>query len=308
MRLMTLSDGGTLLLVALGRLGAAGLGSPASYARLARRLGDLSYLRRAQRRRTAERLAPAVGGDATAADVARVTREAFRHGWVDNESFWLQAFAHSAAWRRRECRHVRVEGLDTLEAAVARGRGAILWECLLGPRMLGKVALIERGFPLVQVHGPAHGGSRTWTGRHVLRPLHRRAAGRLFAEVIDIEETSVAYLRRVTARLRDNGIVCIPGMGYAGRRFESVDFLGAPFGVATGVVTLARTTGAALIPFFCVRDGAARRVVLDPPLDPALGAGRAAVLAYVRRVETLVRAHPEQWRGGRREPAPGPQN
>ena len=306
--LVTLTDAGTLLLVGLGRLGAAGLGSPASHAWLARRLGDLSYsLRRSKRRRTAERLG-VILGDAPDPEVARCTREVFRQGWMENEWFWLEAFARSVTWRRTAGEGLRIEGLEVLEAAVGRGRGAVLWEYSLGHRLLGKVALIERGFRLVQVHGPAHGeSSKSSVGRRVLLPLHRRAAARVFADVIDIEETSVAYLRRVTARLRDNAIVCIAGMGYAGQRFESVDFLGAPFDVATGAVTLARTTGAALIPFFCLRDGAAHRLVLDPPVDPAPDAGRAAVVAYVRRLEGLVRAHPEQWRG--RVPAvPRPQN
>ena len=82
-----------------------------------------------------------------------------------------------------------------------------------------------------------------------------------------------------------------------GQRFETVEFLGTPTAVATGAVTLARATGAALIPLFCFRDGGTPRLILEGSLDPALDGGRAAAAAYVRRLDALVRAYPEQWRG-----------
>jgi KDO2-lipid IV(A) lauroyltransferase len=295
---VTAADVAHLALIGMARLGAAGLGSAAVHARALRTLGDLGHrVRRERRRRIAARLAAVLGAGTPPAEIARLTREVFRQGWLDNEAFCLHALAHSAAWRRAACARLRVEGLDALQAALARGRGAILWECTLGQRVLAKVALIDRGFPLCQVHGPAHGGSPTWMGRHVLRPLQRRAAARLFVEIVDIQEESVAYLRRVTARLRGNGIVCIPALGYAGQRFASLPFLGAPARMATGVVTLARTTGAALIPIFCFVDRGAPRLVLGGPLDPTGDGGLSAAAEYAGRLEALVRAHPEQWPG-----------
>src|SRR5262245_36625452 len=69
---------------------------------------------------------------------------------------------------QQRARAVRVDGQEHLEAALARGRGAILWEIPFGDPTLGKIALRQRGFSLVQVRGPWHGGARTWFGQHVI--------------------------------------------------------------------------------------------------------------------------------------------
>jgi KDO2-lipid IV(A) lauroyltransferase len=300
--LATREDARHLLLIGLARLCPWAFVSPTGHARLARLLGAIDHRRqRALRRGIAAHIAAALGPGAPPAEVDRLTRELFRNRAANDEIFCIESFSRSAARRRSACAGVSITGLDHLRAALDRGRGAILWESWLGHRTLARLVLIELGFRLIQVTGPTHPASSSWLGQRVIRPMQLRAAARLFAEVVIIQDGSVAYLRRLAGRLRDNGIVCIPSLGVMGQRFVPVELLGERRYLATGVLSLARSTGAALIPLFCFRDRDGRwRLVLEAPIAvPAGGKGDAdlagTMAAYARLLEGYVRRHPEQW-------------
>lgn len=98
-----------------------------------------------------------------------------------------------------------------------------------GHRALAKLALVDQGFQLTQVHGSEHGGSESWVGQHVIRPRYRRAAGAIYAEIVDIQEGSLAYLRHVTLLLRRNRIVCLSSTGRFGQNFVPVELLGTRY-------------------------------------------------------------------------------
>lgn len=291
-----------LLLIALAWFWPGALVSSRGPGYLARLLGDFAYLRlRAKRRGVAARIAAALGGTRPAAEIDRHTREVFRSAWAHDEVFCVESFARSASRWKTICARLHLEGLHHLQEALARGRGAILWESGFGQRALAKIALIEQGFRLTQVHGSAHGGSESWVGQHVIRPLYRRAAESLYEEIVDIQDGSLAYLRHLALRLRRNGVVCIMSLGRIGQKFAPVELLGERRYLATGALSLARTSGAALIPIFCFRDGdGTQRLVLEPPLTVAPADGSEthlleAATAYARMLEGYVLRHPGQW-------------
>jgi lauroyl/myristoyl acyltransferase len=310
--LVTRNDCRHLLQIAVARLCPAAFVSSTGDGRLARLLGDFNYYRaRARRSDTAERIAAALGGEATRTEVDRLTRESFRNGWVTAEVFAAQSFAGSAARRKAICAGLRIEGLHHLHEALARGRGALLLESWFGHRVLAKLALVEQGFRLTQVHGPTHPGPGSLLSRRVIRPMHLRASARLFEEIVVIQPDSVAYLRHLASLLGRNALVCIPSLGLLGQKFAPVDFLGDRRYFASGIVSLARATGAALIPIFCFRAGdGVWRLALEAPIAVPSGATGDASLVevattYVRLLESYVRRHPDQWLSwfpGRTEP------
>jgi len=80
-----------------------------------------------------------------------------------------------------------------------------------------------------------------------------------------------------------------------------VPFFGVPAGTVAGPALLARRTGAALIPIYCLRrpDDTHRVIVLPPiPADPAAtqDADVERMMGEVNRVlEAVIREHPDQW-------------
>ncbi len=154
---------------------------------------------------------------------------------------------------------------------------------------------------LCPVHGLEHGGSPTCLGQRIIRQIYRRAEAKLFPEVIFIQPHSLAYLRVLIHRLKHNNILCIPGLGGEGYRFVSVEFLGAKQYFATGAVSLAKMTGAVLLPLFCFRRSDGKDyLVLEQPI-PIMGnvegdtAITQAIIQYVRLLESYIRKYPDQW-------------
>jgi len=262
---------------------------------LARLIGEIAWrVQWGQRRTIADRLSGVLCDEMTPDQIKKLTRKVFRNKWVER-------FSYAAASKKNACQNVRIEGLERLHEAVRLGKGVILWESPFGKRLLGKVALMERGFILCQVHDQGHGGSRSWLGQRVIRKIHRTAEARVFPEIIDIQDDSFAYLRSLINRLRQNAIICISALGGKGHKFVSLEFLGYSQRFATGTVSLARMTGASLIPIFCIKqDDGTNRLIIENPIyikkngdsDQAAVDG---VAEYAGLLESYIRKHPDHW-------------
>lgn len=257
----------------------------------------------AKRRRTEAALAACFGDSLSATERGSVTRSTF-------DAFWKDVFALA---RRRgtaaRLRRAEVDGLHHLEAALARGRGAILWESSgFGSRNLAKQVLAARGVELVQVHAEAHlagfGDYRrsTWFRRTVAKPFFDRLTGSFAAAIVDLTpDGSLAFTRALARHLAANRVVCVAFDGSLGHGWVTVPFLGATRRFATGTVHLAALTGAPLLPLLGVIDTAPRVVIHEPiPVESAGDRDRlalATVMRYANLLEEWIRQHPGQYRG-----------
>lgn len=294
MKFAELDDVRELLVLVLSRLSLRFL-SPSKEEVLARFLGDAVHaLARGRRRAIASSLTSVLDGELATHETGKLTQEIIRNKWIES-------FSVSAIKRETSRQSVVLDGLERLDEALHRGKGVILWESPFGKRLLGMAALVERGYVLHQVHSQEHGASRTWLGQRVFRAIYRRAESGLFADILDIQDDSFAYLKLIVGWLDQNGIVCISGLGREGRRFMPVALLGVRLRVATGTVNLARMTGASIIPVFCFRDGnGADRLVLEKPIELDGGLDRDEVLMsgvtqYAHLLEAYIRKYPDQW-------------
>ena len=249
--------------------------------------------------RVAHGLTACLGATHTPEEIAALTRANIAHRWTEREIVWLWRMAWSARRRRVLTRAVAITGREHLSTSLARGRGALLLEAHLGKRVLAREALREAGFTVCQVHAPHHGGEPTWLGQRGLRRLHRALARRSGLEIVEIAPDSLAYVRALTVRLQRNEVVAMSGLGTIGHKFVAVEALGTTLAVPTGIASLARATGAALLPLFAFEDAAGfDQVVVETPLTPP-DEGDAGLAAWAERyvavLERYVRRHPEQW-------------
>jgi KDO2-lipid IV(A) lauroyltransferase len=262
---------------------------------LGRFIGDFVYfILRGRRRMVADGLAVGLGRELDPRQIRRLTRKVFQNISAENVSL-------SALGRKDGCQGVGLEGLEHLREALDRGKGVILWENRFGKRLTAKLALIKKGFLICQVHDDTHGGSSTWVGQKLLCRIHRKEERKIFSEVIIIPNDSFAYLRLLVNRLRQNSIVCITAMGPQGHKFVPIEFLGSRYQFPTGVVTLARMTGASILPLFGIKqDDGKVRVVISKPLDlegitDKDDADNQVVSTYAALLESHIREYPDQW-------------
>lgn len=190
-------------------------------------------------------------------------------------------------------------GRATLDAALGRGQGAILW---LAPFVYfplhAKVAVARAGFSVSHLSRFWHGRFTSAVGNRLLNALTRRAEDRFLAERIAIGPslTTIAATRLLARRLHENKIVSITANRVGSE--VRVPFLTGELVLANGAARLALANGAPLLPVFSVQTAeGALQTIVEAPLEADPGSGdplRALHAAFARRIEPYAARYPDQ--------------
>lgn len=193
-------------------------------------------------------------------------------------------------------RFMRFDGRENLDRALADGKGVILAFPHAGNVMLLIALLSLSGYDFTQVAArglpPADKQVTedlrpTWFNRRA-REAREANEDRLPARFHTMEDAPRELFRRLAA----NGIVAIAFDGRGGSKFKPVTFLGRTALLNTGPWRLAASTGARVVPAFCVRDrDRTHRLVLAPALVPEASLPMAQ--RCERLLETYLRQHAE---------------
>lgn len=204
---------------------------------------------------------------------ARYWREAFRLPSMDLDA---TAAALDSA----------VEGREHIDEALAAGRGAILALPHSGNWDMAGVWCVR-----------AYGGLTTVAER--LRPesLYQRFVDyreHLGFEVFPLSGGESPPFVELSARLRDNRIVCLLGERDLARKGVPVTFFGEPTRMPAGPAKLAIETGAALLPVHCWFTEDAWGFRVHPEVD-VTGGLEAATQALADRFAADIAEHPADW-------------
>ncbi len=286
---------------------AAWLRVPAARRIAAELMARLAYGLSREKRRAIDRSLDGAFGDLLSADMhTSIAFGSLRGVWEELSQIISGPVA------RRDLEPCQIRGLDHLRETLGRGRGAILWESgALGPRMMPKRLLEEQGFAIHQVHAFDH-----MAGLEVSDPagslLRSKVIGPFFQKCEDYfvsagqtyvpGEGSLTSLRDLERRLMQNGIIAVAGDGPFGRQTHRLPFLGAQMEFATGMVSLAKRSGAGLLPLFCVRQGEGGYLIEIGdaiPLRDLVDRQKLiheTLSAYAGLLEGYVRRYPDQYR------------
>lgn len=184
---------------------------------------------------------------------------------------------------------VAFEGRERVEAALADGRGVLLftghfgfWEqhALAHALSVGPMSVVARPLDNPRLHALLE-RVRTSTGNAV---IYRRGG-----------------IRRILRALAANQVVAILiDQHVQASDAVYVEFFGRPAATTPVLAALAIRTGAAVIPAFALPAGPGRyRLVYEPPVDPPLADEPDAIGAFTQRctdvLEMYVRRYPELW-------------
>lgn len=279
--------------------------SPALSAALGRTMGRLAFTTSGEKtRRIKTNLARVYGDRIEPKQLDRIARGSLDDFWREMLSWSYGAEANLAPAR------LQVVGLEHLNNALARGKGVVLWDSNgFGRRVLAKKLLFREGFVIHQIHGPNNLGGfltdnprATQARREWVKTFFDRREQAFVASQIDLPASdAMEYTRTMMHRLTANGILSAAGDGSAGHKHVAIDFLGYPTLFATGLVSMARLTGAAILSLFCFKPNDTIRLEIGAPLEIPRdmerdAAQRAVLVQYAARLEALVRAYPEQYR------------
>lgn len=183
---------------------------------------------------------------------------------------------------------LRFEGLEHLDAALARGRGVVWVYPHAGPVMLMLAGLVQRGHaytqyaarglapPDVAAAHPALLGHNRW--RAAVQATREADEDRTGASFLDLSTPTRALHRALAA----NGIVGIAFDGRIGAKWVATPFLGRTALLNPGCVRLAAQAGALLVPAFCrvADDDGPSTCHVGPAIDPAAPDALAQVVGH----------------------------
>ncbi len=208
-------------------------------------------------------------------------------------------------------RDVRVIGWEHLERALAAGKGVLLWESgAFGRRFWTKQILLRKGLRVHQIYGANHISSldidstaTTWVRRSLIRPFFDDAERPYVATMMILPSSGdLTYGRTLLHRLKENAAICLAADGEVGVKFLAVPFLGTRCGFATGMVSLARLSGATILPIMCwqAEDGKACLHIEEAIRISEKGnreqQTRQCVLQFAELLERFIRREPGLYR------------
>lgn len=198
---------------------------------------------------------------------------------------------------------IKLSGEQSLAEATADGKGAILWVAdTASASLVAKMALALNGYPTSHLSRPDHGFSTSPFGVRFLNPVRTRIEDRYIAErVLMSPNDRSEALRKVRRQLSEGRFVSITVLN-DGTQTRSVRFFDSEVLLPTGPITLARSTGAPLLPLFVVRRGPAKfEVVIEQPIRPPDDRDYDTPLReYACLLERYVEADPLAWLGWQR--------
>jgi lauroyl/myristoyl acyltransferase len=208
----------------------------------------------AKRGQTAEQLTRLYGHRFNAEQISTITRKSFENYYERQAA----TFFFGSMDKRTVDRIMSVQGLENLDAALAKGKGVIMLLSHFGFFLLPLPFLGHRGYKVNQITGrQIHANllaERFWTWR-------KNEADRLPVGYLQVD----SFLRPVFKALADNEIVAIAFDGRDSQNWVVVDLLGQKVRFSSGPFELARRTGAAIVPTFVVRKDTGKfKLVLEP--------------------------------------------
>ncbi len=218
--------------------------------------------------------------------------------WIVRQFQILRSY-RPGRWRPQ----IELAGREHLDAALSKGRGAVLWcSTFAFDPIVTKMALHCAGYAISHLSTRSHGYADSRFAMHFLNPIMVHVENRYLQSRVVIDQGPSGAMDRLRAAVRGNGVVTIVAVSGASRRPAVVPFMGCELPIGMGAPNLAHEEGAALLPLFTFRRPDDTYLVLIEPELPVdrtlsrLEAARQAVEAYVGRLERHVVDHPDQWR------------
>jgi KDO2-lipid IV(A) lauroyltransferase len=183
-------------------------------------------------------------------------------------------------------RITKIVGLENLDLALAKRKGAILLSMHSGNYELINVVLAARGYHMTAV-------MKSPPGDKLYQFLNRSRSAK-GSRLINILDGNM-YRECLQALAHDRCVGILVDTGALEGRYETMPFLGHQVPIATGWTTLAQRAEAPIVPIFSKREGGQVVLVIGEPLT-LYRDNKAEVMESVRKFyEHMVKSHPDQW-------------
>ena len=248
---------------------------------LGRALGRLAYAVLHERRRVAARNIDACLRDLSPEERARILKLHFESLGLSLVEMGMGWFGSADAVRKR----VDIEGAEHLEAALAKGKGVILFSA--------HFTTFEFFWPALKPLCPTLAGMYKWQRNPVMNRAMHRGRGRSYD--VQIPKDNVREMLRT---LRGNAVFWYASdQSYGGKGSVLLPFFGEPAMTNTAIGRIAKASGATILPYYCRRLANDRYVMTIGAEISGVPSGDdvADTRALTMKLEEYIRLCPEQY-------------
>ena len=252
-----------------------------------------------RRRQIVRNVTAVYGGRRSDTEIEAIARRNIQRHYIEHMEF----YKYAQLTPENLGRHIRFQGREHLDEALRRGKGAILVHMHYGCKQFPLVALGLLGYDVGQVgYRDKTAVDYSWVHRNVHLRIRMRMEDKFRVKHVHVDKS----LRPAYDTLARNGVLMITGDGIGGIRgagdtYIPIPFLGTRMMFPPGPARLARKTGAAILPLFCIQQSDYTHLaVIEKPIDQQLSADRDAdvlhnTMLFTRAFETYINQHPDHW-------------
>lgn len=191
---------------------------------------------------------------------------------------------------------VSFERISILDQELKKGKGVILCTCHFGAKQLLQVAMGHKGYPVNQINYHMNQKELSFIQKNVAQKQRLKIEMRIPATFISAK----GFLRSAFKCLKNNEVLIIAGDGsglkdHMDNSYLPFDFLGKKMLFPSNMVSMARRTGASIVPVFVVREKIRHRIVFESPLNLSEETNAIVLKEYISLVEKYVRRYPSLW-------------
>jgi Kdo2-lipid IVA lauroyltransferase/acyltransferase len=248
---------------------------------LGRGLGAVAYALLRRRRRIAARNIDACLRELPSEERARILAQHF-------ESLGLSLVEMAMGWFGRlesVLQRIDIEGAEHLDAALAKGKGVILFSA--------HFTAFELFWPALRTLCPKLAGMYKWQRNPVMNRAMHRGRGRSYD--VQIAKDNVREMLRT---LRENAVFWYAAdQSYGGKGSVLLPFFGEPAMTNTAIGRIAKASGAVVLPYCCLRLENGRYLMrIGAPLEGVPSGDEVAdTRALTKKLEDYIRLAPEQY-------------
>lgn len=189
------------------------------------------------------------------------------------------------------------DGIEYLDQEFKKGRGVLLLTAHFGAKQALQIGLGIKGYPVNQIHYHMDREELSWIQKYISQKQRMKIEKRIPTNFI----SSKGFMRGAYQCLKDGQILIVAGDGiglksHMDKSYFPLDFLGHKMLFPTSIISLARRTGAAVLPAFAIRDeGIKHKIVIGPPIKMDAESNEDIFREFVRILEQHILRIPHLW-------------
>jgi lauroyl/myristoyl acyltransferase len=250
-------------------------------------------------RQMVENLLSVYGDKMTPEEAQAIARRIIQRHYVEHMEFYK-----FATLRQKDLPdHISFDGLENLDLELKKGKGVILAHMHFGSKQFPLVALGLMDRPVSQIgYRDSDAPDYSLIHKHVHLRIRTRIEDSFKMKHILLGNS----LRPAYEALQNNEILMIAADGIggirgAGKNYLPIRFLGKTMMFPPGPARIARKTGSAILPLFCIEQATGKyKTVIGKPIDQQVTNDRDSdvrtnVERYVRIFEEYINRYPDHW-------------